>query len=144
MHPAVLVPHLSVTNAQKIVHIRKYWKGAAWDKDKDILVTTSCQQPQSNHPSNNSVHCNRHSISSTFPALPCSDQSHRQCQLTWGYLPTAVVFQNLTMRRSSKFKEGWSELLQIQEWETDVGNCFEDWKYYHYTHNLLSLYQYLL
>ena len=29
------------------------------------------------------------------------------------------------MRRFSKFKKGWSELLQIQEQDIHVGNCFK-------------------
>jgi hypothetical protein len=42
-----------------------------------------------------------------------------------------------------KLEKGWSELSQIQESETHVGNYFKDWKYYPYTHNIFSLYQYL-
>jgi len=35
---------------------------------------------------------------------------------------------NHTVRKFSKFKGGWSELLQIQEIETHVGNCLKNWK----------------
>jgi len=39
-----------------------------------------------------------------------------------------IIFGEINHRVtwSSKFKKGWSELSQIQEWEIHVGNCFKD------------------
>ena len=43
------------------------------------------------------------------------------------------------MRKFSKFKRGWSELLRIQEPETHLGNCLKNWKYCPYIHNIFFL-----
>ena len=50
---------------------------------------------------------------------------------------------NHIARKFSKFKRGWSELLQIQELENHVGNCLKNFKYCPYIHNIFFLYQYL-
>jgi len=50
---------------------------------------------------------------------------------------------NHIVRKFSKFKSEWSELLQIQELETHIGNCLKNWKYCPYIHNIFFLYQYL-
>ena len=61
------------------------------------------------------------------------------------FMSYGIIFggTNHIMRKFSKFKRGWSELLQIQELETHVGNCLKNWKYCPYIHNIFFLYQYL-
>jgi hypothetical protein len=42
-----------------------------------------------------------------------------------------IIFwgNHLIVRKFLKSKRGWSELLQIQELEPNVGNCLKKWKY---------------
>jgi hypothetical protein len=46
------------------------------------------------------------------------------------------------VRRFSNAKNEWLEFTHTQEQETRVENCSKDWKYYPYTHNIFSPYQY--